>query len=1186
MAGVTLSSAVRAHPHLVHSSLEKMTCNAQGIDVVDIYPSVLSALLAKGAPSSVTESGRAYLQAARCGGRGWLTRAGHRKAAKEGAADEDSYLDSFNVGIAMSLHTVLLSRNRISSLLGIVQFRHCVRLSLISNRIRTIDDCEPLALLPDLQYLSLEYNPVTQLPLYRAHVLRICSWPQELSPTTCRLRKLDSAPVTTAEVKRAVVCLLRESALLPELLYRMQLLAFLVDVERRQRLHHELRRRGHVFQDVDEAVKVELLLERGVAHAVSRVSVTGAAHLARQLVRDECVRNPGPSPHLRQHGQAAREHSAEDRGCESEVGTASPTVTYFGSDAMDSSGIDDLSSVASCSLFSDAAADNANALQSLSRLLATKELDWSRRSLRRADEAAVADMCREWSTDAFRHTIVSLDVRLCALLLRVSRALGQALTSHDMDRLCEVWLRAVAHCTVADAAELNATGPRRPVVDYTATAVRGKESGRGAASAATATAVVTRHLTSSPRRVAVGRLPVETPAPVQVSVWEALDKESRCLSSSAASSAAKEGSVECTEVSVTSLSSDAVSLPRDAAPQPTARTSAGRSRGSDFDTLPPPPAEACAAAPSRAVATAVHCDPSHSIGELQARQLRTRRIFQHWRSVLRRRLQARLATAYIREKLSDGAVVHLRSPSWGGLITQVTYVERKRGLFAWWRQRAQTRWDRRTRQLRGSWNLWRKRVATVALHRARREEEEEAAAAAASARRLLTASLQTWKARAERRAGARCVAARRRIVSAAAHCADTFLTLRSPALSPVAHPVASTPSPQIVASRRTLAGVLTPGANATASPTSAAALSASLASGVSDAESPTAAAARSVLVSVWCPSSARARRAGLPATSPLQHGVAAKGGDGDAGSVSDNESRLSAETAAASPSPGVSATSGTATPSCSVTSPESWGWGQQQRMPPHRGRTADVAPAHGCGGGGVEHELAPPPAIRILFPSAPRDAGAESTVRGHARDAADTQDRPTREHRTTAPDAARMASPTLSSSRRFYGASKPSCLPSTTAARRAIVQPATRLPATARDAGVAEPLDEVDSPYPAADVEALVHRAQQLEFDRDYLIDAVRRLRHSPQAHSPSEETLASSPAGRRPIDRTPSPSPSSSSPLAVPQPVSSAVAERLEMQCSGLETEVRRLEDFVVALQEERHQLLSTMETSVFRFC
>ncbi|KAG5494076.1 hypothetical protein JKF63_01910 [Porcisia hertigi] len=1189
MSNVTLSSALRAKPHLVSSSLEKMSCNAQGIAVIDIYPSVLSALVAKGAPDSVAKSARAFMQVARCTQRaqrpsdecnrdralhGEVMSLSHtattapgsdsnsgRSISKEKkrADNDDSYMSCFNVGIAMSLHTILLSRNRISSLLGIVQFKHCVSLSLLGNHIRTIEKCEPLAMLPDLQYLSLEYNPVAQLPHYRAHMLRICSWPQELSPNTCRLRKLDSTPVTTTEVKRAVLCLRCESALMPELLYRMQLLAFLVDIENRQRLHHELRQRGHVLQDLNEHTKMELLLERGVAHALSRIEVAGAAHLARQLVRDGRFRpttSSSRSPHSTgqpsgatitrrdTHRSATNTKGvceAVDEKGESAADVTSTTITHFGSDILDQSDITSTSTVSSGSLFTNTRPDHADVLQSLSHLLGSTELDWSRRSLRRADASHAADTCKVWSKDAFRQTIALLDVRLCTLFLRISRAMGQTLTSHDVDRLCEVWLHAVLHCTPAEAEEVNVTGSRRSIVKFGA-AVAGRQTAKRSAAANQVTITQQECI---PNTTVTGRIPVEAVAQHRTNIWDELKKEPQCLVSTLSSSPHLEHrdvgdtTMDCVKASTISLTSDVVSLPRDSVPLPSAPPRTDRTR----------PLESCretpvatdtqttvdAAAPNLASAKAVTCPESIQAFEALAQRRCKHQAFQQWCSALRHRWQSRIAVAYIREKVSDGAVAHLRSPSWGGLLAQVTYVERKRGLFSlWWRQ-TKLRQDLRSRQLRKVWNLWHQKSTKSTLLRLRCRQT-----CAGIARHMLGATFRTWKAKAEKRASERCTAARRRIWADLPQTKGVPFT-PAPHTQVMGHLDAHTSSPRITVVRHTLADALTP-------------------------SRVTCAAASPIVTSVWRPSTACEGRTRWPCA-PSSVTKNETRDACSAPSSSDEEAGLSA--VEAPPSTGVSTTSGAITPFIWPTASTE---GQKSPQPLCNPTAAHVQLS------GLTHEPTPPPAMRMLFSPELKQQCPRLT---QCTEPADTATVPTLvpspslwNHRSA---LAPVEQATVGPAPQFnhisscdQGSLKPRRALFSIAARRAIVQ------ASSTTEKRMTTLSRVESPYPEADVEALVEHAKQLETDRDYLLETLRYLHLSHEKQCTQTKPQPSHAAYR--VD--PLPLRSSAAPA-----LSCTDVEQLKRQCAAQEREVHRLGKLVAALQDERHQFLDIMKSGLFRY-
>ena len=72
------------------------------------------------------------------------------------------------------IHTLYLSNNRLTSLQNIDQFKNLSALFLECNRIERIDALYPLRNLPQLTKLNLDLNPVTKLPLFFAHVLRLC----------------------------------------------------------------------------------------------------------------------------------------------------------------------------------------------------------------------------------------------------------------------------------------------------------------------------------------------------------------------------------------------------------------------------------------------------------------------------------------------------------------------------------------------------------------------------------------------------------------------------------------------------------------------------------------------------------------------------------------------------------------------------------------------------------------------------------------------------------------------------------------------------------------------------------------------------------------------------------------------------------------------------------------------------
>ncbi|EKF33603.1 hypothetical protein MOQ_002531 [Trypanosoma cruzi marinkellei] len=371
-----LSRRVQLNPEVIDSSLQRLNCVSQNIIEVDISPTVL-ALLTSVAPDVVRQR-VAELPPRDVGDIG-----------KEEAIDFGGA--GMNTALALSLHTVLLSRNRLTTTLGLVQFKNVVRLSLLGNRVQRIEDCEALSLLPSLQYLTLEFNPVTSLPHYRAHILRICSWPDTLNSKNCRLRKLDTRSVLPAEVERAAQCLQREKVTLGELVHRMRFLALLTEADKRIALHNEIRRRGFMLQDSFLTLTVERIVTRCSAQLLALVDVSSASHLARRLMGGKC------------------------RIC---------AVT------PDSSFDDDNSNEKE---FSQLATSFGHSLSS-SKIL----------SLQHPYQAELTAFCKDWSRDVFRRATTSLDHRICGLLLNIAHTLGEELTVMDVDYLNKLWFTQIA----------------------------------------------------------------------------------------------------------------------------------------------------------------------------------------------------------------------------------------------------------------------------------------------------------------------------------------------------------------------------------------------------------------------------------------------------------------------------------------------------------------------------------------------------------------------------------------------------------------------------------------------------------------------------------------------------------------------------------------------------------------------
>ncbi|RNF03924.1 hypothetical protein TraAM80_05450 [Trypanosoma rangeli] len=371
-----LSRRIQLSPEVIDSGLQRLNCVSQNIIEVDIHPTVL-ALLTSASPDVVRKT---------------VAELPLHKAGDLGKEDATEFSDAgMNTALSFSLHTVLLSRNRLTTTLGLVQFKNVVRLSLLGNRIQRIEDCEALSLLPSLQYLTLEFNPVTSLPHYRAHIFRICSWPDTLSQKKCRLRKLDTRSVLPAEVERAAECLQREKVTLGELVHRMRFLALLTEAEKRIALHNELRRRGVVLQDTVLNLTVESIVTRCSTQLLALIDVGAASHLARRLMSGKC----------RMCAMTPENSFNADTSTENEF---SPVATSFAHSRSSS---------------------NILTLQS-------------------PYQADLTAFCKEWSRDVFRRAMTSLDHRICGLLLNIAHTLGEELTVMDVDHLNKLWFTQVA----------------------------------------------------------------------------------------------------------------------------------------------------------------------------------------------------------------------------------------------------------------------------------------------------------------------------------------------------------------------------------------------------------------------------------------------------------------------------------------------------------------------------------------------------------------------------------------------------------------------------------------------------------------------------------------------------------------------------------------------------------------------
>lgn len=441
----TLSQYVLLNPKAVDLSQERLTCISHGVETVDIHSAVLAVLTEK-ASLEVRVAAQRYAEVS---GRS-LTTTGpplqpisSPNKSKAAVAEEDG----FNIAIALSLHTVLLSRNRLTTTLGLVQFKHVVRLSLLGNRLARIEDCEPLGLLHQLAYLSLEYNPVASLPHYRAHLLRICSFPAPLSSSNCRLSKLDAKAVTENEIQHSIRCLDREGSLLPVLVKRQQFLSFLSHLERTRRLHHEMQKRGVLLVSPETPASLDRILRRCAGVALNAVDVALAAHMMRRFLS---------------HQLNARKRRRANRNGGGGEGDDSLAVSYISSAANWSLDISAETHTSSDGCITD--------LGDASKIL-LGDLHWNHTALQQIRRSTHdVELEDEWGKDLFQQTISWIDVRMCTLLLRLARMLEQTLSSRDVDLLCQLWEHTVTHHTDVLDEDINLTGKRRPIVIRVTTA--------------------------------------------------------------------------------------------------------------------------------------------------------------------------------------------------------------------------------------------------------------------------------------------------------------------------------------------------------------------------------------------------------------------------------------------------------------------------------------------------------------------------------------------------------------------------------------------------------------------------------------------------------------------------------------------------------------------------------------------
>jgi len=104
--------------------------------------------------------------------------------------------------------TLYISRNNINSLDGVQQLPVLKVLSAGANLLADYSALEPLRSCPYLEVVSMEGNPVCELPNYRAHVLAVAP----------RLTALDGRTVGESERARASEVLQKETATMATLL--------------------------------------------------------------------------------------------------------------------------------------------------------------------------------------------------------------------------------------------------------------------------------------------------------------------------------------------------------------------------------------------------------------------------------------------------------------------------------------------------------------------------------------------------------------------------------------------------------------------------------------------------------------------------------------------------------------------------------------------------------------------------------------------------------------------------------------------------------------------------------------------------------------------------------------------------------------------------------------------------------
>ncbi|KNC50603.1 uncharacterized protein AMSG_00762 [Thecamonas trahens ATCC 50062] len=94
---------------------------------------------------------------------------------------------------AAQAETLFLSSNSIATAAPLARFQNARVISLANNLVSSFDDVAALAALPSLSVLSLEGNPIVELPLYRPRLLLLLP----------RLRMLDGVETSASERKAA-----------------------------------------------------------------------------------------------------------------------------------------------------------------------------------------------------------------------------------------------------------------------------------------------------------------------------------------------------------------------------------------------------------------------------------------------------------------------------------------------------------------------------------------------------------------------------------------------------------------------------------------------------------------------------------------------------------------------------------------------------------------------------------------------------------------------------------------------------------------------------------------------------------------------------------------------------------------------------------------------------------------------